>query len=67
MKAYFKKARIVIALVSVLLLWFSDQSGEWELHMSIAGIVLLMIGLYLMQPEHHPDQYKNNEKNIPKG
>ncbi len=61
MKTYFKQARIVIALVGVLLLWFSDHSDEWQLHMSIGGIVLLMIGLYLMQPEDQPDQQKNDE------
>lgn len=61
MKTYFKKARIVIALVGVLLIWFSDHSIDWQLHMSITGIVLLMFGLYLMQPEHNAEQQEENE------
>ncbi len=61
MKTYFKQAKIVFAVTGGLLLWFSDQTVNWQIHMSVAGIVFLMIGLYLMQSNNSCDKRDDYE------
>lgn len=61
MKTYFRQAKIVFAVTGGLLLWFSDQTVNWQIHMSVAGIVFLMIGLYLMQSNNSCDKRDDYE------
>ncbi len=61
MKTYFRQAKIVFAVTGGLLLWFSDQTVNWQIHMSLAGIVFLMIGLYLMQSNNSCDKRDDYE------
>ena len=64
MKMFLKNFRIPVALLGAILLLYSDRNAEWHLQLSIVGLVLLMLGLYFMQPPHSNKEENLNDQDV---